>query len=439
MPHEHNKSTGEQIVHSNKMNDIISYKPNWIVRNGIMLFLCIINLMVAMTFFIEYPAIVYAKAKLVSIDPPVALKTKVAGKLTKLYVQEHDSVQQGAVIAVMESVAAPDMVVAVADEIAEMKDLLNSSEIEMAIKYFDEASLKTGWGNGLGEVQEDFYRFAAAYREFRQYLLNGFYLKKKAMLAADIIFLQRLHNNLLQQNQILKEDVSLATTTFEANESLSKDRVISAYDYRNEKSKLLNKSMSLPQLAASLIANEAAMHEKRKEVLQLENEIAQQKNAFIQSVNSFSAALSQWQSLYLIKAPVNGRVVFSDFVQENQYYNISQTLCLIDPVNSQYFAQVQIRQENFGKINIGQDVLLKLPAYPYQEFGLLKGTLSFIAAVPTDSGFIGKICFKNGLHTNQQKQLQYREGLKADVEIITSARKLSDRIFESFNALLRRN
>ncbi len=439
MPHEYNNSTGELIVHSNAMNDIISYKPNWIVRNGIMLFLCIISLMVALTFFIEYPDIVYAKAKLVSINPPVALKAKVTGKLTKLYVQEHDSVQRGTVIAVMESIAAPEKVVAVTEAIDGMKRLLNSSEIEMAMKYFDEASLKTGWGNDLGEVQEDFYRFATAYREFRQYLSNGFYLRKKAMLDADITFLQRLHSNLLQQNKILQEDVSLATTTFKANESLSKDKVISSLDYRNEKSKLLSKSMSLPQLAASLIANEAAMHEKRKEVLQLENEIAQQKNAFIQSVNSFSAALSQWQSLYLIKAPVSGRVVFSDFVQENQNYVISQTLCLIDPVNSQYFAQVQIRQENFGKINIGQDVLLKLPAYPYQEFGLLKGTLSFIAVVPTDSGFIGKIAFKNGLYTNQQKQLQYREGLMADAEIITSARKLSDRIFESFNALLRRN
>lgn len=93
---------------------------------------------------------------------------------------------------------------------------------------------------------------------------------------------------------------------------------------------------------------------------------------------------------------------------------------------------------SFGKINEGQEVLLKLAAYPYQEFGILKGRLQFIAAIPTDSGFIGKIDLPQGLMTNQHKQLHYREGLQAQAEIITSDRRLSARLLSSFTSLFDR-
>jgi HlyD family secretion protein len=84
-------------------------------------------------------------------------------------------------------------------------------------------------------------------------------------------------------------------------------------------------------------------------------------------------------------------------------------------------------------------VLLKLPAYPYQEFGLLKGKLDFISQIPTDSGFLAKIILPKGLNSNQHKTLQYREGLIADAEIITSDRKLIERFFSSLRGLINQN
>lgn len=428
-----------EIVYSTEMNDIISAKTNWIVSNGIFLFLIILLAIISITFFIEYPDIVNANAKLVSVNPPVELKTKVSGKLIRLLVNEKDSVTSGSIIGVMESVANADKVTPLYTSIVKTKNLIEFGETLYAINSFEKDLDEKKWSSGLGELQTDYNNYLSAYRVFSQYLAQGFYLKKKDMLNEDIDLLQKLHSNLLVQKGMQQEDVELAEKNFAANESLSKDRVISALDFRNERSKLINKTLSLPQLNASIVNNEAAVHEKRKEILQLENEIAQQKNIYLQALNGFIAALEQWQDKYLIKAPVSGTIVFPDFIQENQYYQLGQTICLVNLANTRFYAQVHISQTNFGSIDTGQQVLLKLSAYPYQEFGLLKGRLSYISQVPTDSGFNGKIILPEGLISSQHKTLQYREGLKAQAEIITSDKKLSDRLLASLKTIFDRN
>lgn len=146
--------------------------------------------------------------------------------------------------------------------------------------------------------------------------------------------------------------------------------------------------------------------------------------------------MEDWKAKYLLIAPVDGRIIFASFLQENQQLKINQTICFINPENTQYFAEVVIPQNNFGKIYKGQKVLLKLPAYPYQEFGTVQGRITFISNIPTDSGYLAKVTLPYGLQTNYKKQIQYHEGLLAKGEIITSDSKLSDRIFNQFKSLI---
>lgn len=85
-----------------------------------------------------------------------------------------------------------------------------------------------------------------------------------------------------------------------------------------------------------------------------------------------------------------------------------------------------------------KDVSFKYPGAGNENVldGSLKGKLDFISQIPTDSGFLAKIILPKGLYSNQHKTLQYREGLIADAEIITSDRKLIERFFSSLRGLL---
>jgi multidrug efflux pump subunit AcrA (membrane-fusion protein) len=410
---------------STEVQEIISQKPSWIVRNGIVLFLAIIGMLFATTFFISYPDIVNANATFTSLNTPKEVKARAEGKLVKLSVAEGKIVTQNEVIGYVESRAAHEEIIALSEMINNLQNSIAKNEL---------STLPNGYKN-LGEVQQAYQVFMQAHNTYKQYLSSGFYKQKKNMLQEDLNYLQRLHGNLEEQKKMQQEDLGLATKTFDANKKLSEDKVIADVEYRNEKSKYIAKAMSIPQINSSLISNESSKHEKEKEIAQLENDIAQQKGIFVQAINTLKAQIDDWKNKYLLIAPVQGKVSFVEFLQENSQLKPNQTICYINPENTSYYARVFIPQNNFGKIKVGEQVLLKLNAYPYREFGIIKAKLDFVSSIPTDSGFIAKVILPNGLVTNYKKQLQYTEGLSAQAEIITVDQQLSDRLFNELRAV----
>ncbi len=281
----------------------------------------------------------------------------------------------------------------------------------------------------LGELQTAYQTYVQGFLTFKNYLANGFYLHKKTMLSVDLNNLRRLNSNLFDQKKLNEQDLILSEKTFEANQSLKEDSVISALDYRNEESKLINKKMTLPQITNFIINNESQQNEKMKEIAELENTIGQQKAIFQQALNTFRSQVEEWKKKYLLISPIRGKVAFATFIQENQQLQVNQTICFINPENSEYYAQVIIPQSNFGKVKIGQKVLLKLSAYPFEEFGNINGKIDFISNISTDTGYIARVILPDGLTTNYKKQIQFREGLTAQGEIITSDLRLLQRIY----------
>ena len=84
--------------------------------------------------------------------------------------------------------------------------------------------------------------------------------------------------------------------------------------------------------------------------------------------------------------------------------NLGQTICFINPINTLYYASIVVPQANFGKIKVGEKIILKLQAYPFQEFGSIIGRLDFIAKIATGSGYVGRVLLPNGLLTNYKKK-----------------------------------
>jgi multidrug efflux pump subunit AcrA (membrane-fusion protein) len=214
--------SGDEIkIISNEVQELISYKPVWIVRNGITLFLLIIVSLVAITFFISYPDIIHANAKLTSINAPKEVKIKTEGKLIKLYAVEGKLVEQNEILGFLESRADHQEVLSLSKIVDTLQIIIETDNIEKFSKYTS-ISFKN-----LGEIQQAFQTFMQSFNLFGQYLSQGYYLKKKKMLLGDIGYLHQLHVNLLQQKALQQQDVGLAKQTLEANQSLDKDKVIS--------------------------------------------------------------------------------------------------------------------------------------------------------------------------------------------------------------------
>jgi multidrug efflux pump subunit AcrA (membrane-fusion protein) len=428
MPAE-NISTEEQTTrrfqHSEMVQEIVSNKPGFLIRYGTMFFLFTIIILIAICWFIQYPDIVNANAKLTSINSPKEIVTKTSGTLVKLFAKENQQANTGDVLGYMESTANHTELINLSTNIDTAVVLFNRNNLAASLSFLQNSY------NILGELQGNYQLFSAALQNFKNYLSNGFYLRKKSMLANDLSFLQKMHTNLLQQKGLNIEDLALQQKSFDANESLKKDNVISALDYRNETSKLISKKLTLPQISSAIISNEAQQNEKLKEIAELENVIAQQKSIFNQALNTFKSQVDEWKQKYLLVAPIDGKIAFATFLQENQQLKNNQIICFINPGNSQYYAEIYILQANFGKVRTGQDVLLKFPAYPFQEYGSLKGKIDFISNISTDSGYLAKVVLPQGLTTDYNKQVQFRDGLLAQGEIITKDMRLLQRFYQN--------
>lgn len=409
----------------NEIEEIISSKQPFVVRWGTLFFFVLLLFVAMIAWMIRYPDIVMAGGILSSINAPKEVIARADGKLVKLFVAESRQVKTGNILGYIESTANHE-------EILQLNEQLDKASGYIRNDQTDKLAIVSHHSfDSLGELQGSFQVYMQSLREFSEYLSSGFYLKKKKMLNEDIGYLNQLHATLLYQKTILSQDLLLADSTFKANETLKDQNVISSFDYRIEKSKLLAKEMTLPQVTSSIISNENQQHEKQKEIAELENRIQQQKGIFIQALNTFKSQVEDWKKKYLLIAPVDGKVSFATFLQENQQLKSGQLICFVNPGNTGYYIEARIPQYNFGKIKDGQPVLLKFAAYPYQEFGAVRGMITAINTIPTDSGYLAKIELPEGLVTNYKKNVRYRTGLSVQAEIITENKRLLQRLFEN--------
>jgi len=412
-----------KALRSDSVQEVISRQPGFMERWALLIFLIILVFVFAGSWFIKYPDIVQANATLTTANAPKEIVSREDGKLVQLFVANDDKVIQGQTIGWIESTASHNEVVTLYDLLNQAGSLLAKNQTEQVSNLFNKSF------HNLGELQSAYQQFIIAWQQFNDYLVNGYYNKRKKSLFEDLIFLQKMHKVLEEQQQLTQQDLQITREGFDANESLYKDKVISKQDLRDQKIKLVSKQMVLPQQVSSLLTNENQQIGKQKEINELEHNISQQKMIFQEAMQTLKSLAEDWIKKYIIKAPVDGKIVFVIPLQENQFMQSGKTIGFVNPPDSRYYAQVMLPQNNFGKIEAGQKVQLRFDAYPYQEFGFVEGKLNYISKVPSDSGFLATIILSKGLTTNYKKDIQYRSGLKSQAWIITKNVRLLQRFY----------
>lgn len=419
---------------SEEVQEIISRPPHWLIRWGISVFFFILLLVLFLSWLIKYPDVVNASVRLVSINSPKAINAKITGKLIRLVAKEQTAVHKDDVLAWLESIASHEEVIDLSKALDGLQKTLDGNDFVTLVKFNDRNYTH------LGEIQPAFQSFDNAYIQLKAYLTNGFYIQKQAMLVKEEQFLSNQQQNLIDQKGLMEQDFELAKSEFESNKQLSAQKVIAPIDYKREESKFLAKKSSLKQMDASIINMQSSLMAKQREKMELDKQISDQKLSFAQSLNTLRSEIENWKSKYLLIAPIDGTLLFSTFLQENQTIKTGQEVFYIAPSTTNYYGEMNISQYSFGKIRKGQRVNLKFSAYPYQEFGMVNGTISYISEVPTnDSIFMSKVEFKNGLKTNFGKVIKPRLGMTAQAEIITADKRLIERFFNNIRTVFYKN
>ncbi len=420
MSEEINKREISQL-RSEEVQEIIGNPPHWLIRWGIALFLAVLLMLLALSWFIRYPDIITADLILNSVNAPKAIDARSNGKLTQLLVSDNMSVKKGQILGFMENTADPQQVLQLADVVDTMLHRLDRDEIGKVTRFSPDHY------KNLGELQSGFQTFSQAFLQFKSYMATGYYQDKRRILLHDLDYLKQLHKNLMEQRIIAERDFKLSKDNYAIQETLAVKKVIAPVNLKEDQSQLLAKQMPLTQLNASIINNESAQNDKKDQLLELEKEISEQKITFLQALNTFKSSIDNWEYQYVLKTPVSGKVNFISFLQKNEYVQAGQPLFYVKPPNTKYIGLMYVPQFNMGKIKPADKVVIKFNGYPFQEYGSVKGKIKAISSVPKDAKYLVEISLPDGLKTNYGKKLSYREGMSASADIVTANRRLIEK------------
>ncbi|MFD2719666.1 HlyD family efflux transporter periplasmic adaptor subunit [Hymenobacter monticola] len=419
-----NQSTTFVELRSEEVQELLARPPRWLLRWGITVVFLILLSVFAGAWVIHYPDLVRASFKLTTANAPKAVLARTDGKIVRLFVQEGQLVPPGATLAYLESTARHDEVIHLARELKAAWAVCRRGNLE-GLRQINLSAY-----HQLGELQNDYQTFEQRHIQLRAYLADGFYSKKRKLLQLELIDLQTLAQQQRQQRVLQARDATLAQEDYETQRQLAEQKVIPELEFKREESKNIARQLAYQQTASVLVNNVTAQRAKQKEILELDKQVAEERDQFLQALNTLQSAVNSWQARYVLSAPVSGRVFFPGIIQENQVVATSQELFYVAPPSATYIGELRVPQQNAGKVQVGQDVLVKFAGFPYQEYGAIRGQITAIANISfKDSIFLARVALPAGLKTTYGKSLAYRTGMTASADIITADNRLLEKLF----------
>jgi HlyD family secretion protein len=419
--------TNHQPHHVDDIQDIITTIPSWILRWGITLFFAVLVLIIGLSAIIRYPDIVKAQLKIDSPNSPKPVVSKISGKIVKLLVAENETVKAGESLAYLESTADHLKVLTLLTNLKVLQTQLLQNKPLNGLLFSQVNNIK------FGELQSGYQLFFSEYLSYRSSVENGFFIKKKTYLQKDLVNLSKQLQQLNIRKNIEQRDFSLASDEYEMHKTLEQQKVETRAELRTEESKYLAKKSPLIQTESSVIAGNNDYANKQKEILELDNQIVEKKSIFLQALNSLISTAEDWKSKYVLSASQSGKLSYAGIIQENQVLAPNQEVFYVNPGNEAFFGEMVISQNNMGKVKEGQEVLIKLKSYPFEEYGMIRGRIKYIAEVPyKDSVFISKVDFKIKNSSDLKKNIHLKQGMTAEAEIITQDATILQRLTYSF-------
>ncbi|HEU5289532.1 MAG TPA: HlyD family efflux transporter periplasmic adaptor subunit [Cyclobacteriaceae bacterium] len=413
------------VLISDEVNEIISHQPNWIIRHGLSLLAAVVLILMLLSWFIRYPDTIQVSMNIVALNPPIKILSGSEGKLQLLLVKNGEHVEKNQPLAFLQSTGNHHEVISLLSWLKNVEKSVQQDGIK-ALKR-----VQPTHSTSLGELQEPYSEFQSIYQETIETLPNGFYTETIDAIIKDMKYIDEQNSIAMKQKQLALEDFKIQENEFKVRERLAKEQAIAPLEFEQDKSKLIAKSTVVQEMETQLLSQKIDTHNKRKEVMSIEKRITEMQSNFLPSLLVFKTRIEDWVNQYVVLSPESGKIQYVTALQENQPLSNGQELFYVEPPNSQFYGEVIANQKGFGKVTVGQDVIVRVESYPSTEFGYLHGRVTAISSLLVNDSYWVNVELQDGLHTNYGKIIPFKNNMKARAEIITQERRLLKKIFSA--------
>lgn len=410
-------------TNSEEVQEIVTAVPAWILRWGITLIFIILASILALSSIIQYPDVVGTSLRVNSLNSPKPVVAKRSGKISSLIVKDGDIVKENQPLAYLETTGDPG-------EVIRMSNFLKTFQTKLLI---DSANIpKLPSSEHLGELQSSFQTFYQQYLQYKSTQKNGYFTQRLDYLTKDLQNIKKLGLQIEKQKSTQLLEFSNQEEEYSAYKKLYNQKVISRSEFKLQENKYLASKYPIQQSESDQLNNVNSYRNKEKELLEIRHTLYEERAKFIQALNRYVNDAESWMLNNVLISPMAGKISFAGIVQQNQNIEINKEVFIVNPGNTDFFGEIQIPQYNMGKVKLGQQVLVRLKSYPYEQYGMIRGRLSYISDVAYhDSVFVAKINFEHFENKDPNRKIILKNGLQADAQIITENSSLLQRFIRN--------
>lgn len=427
-----NKSSIE-ITRTEEVQSIIQRMPTTFGRWVTGIILSILILLLGMGYIIRYPDIIMGQLTISAHTAPVSLIATSAGTVD-LLVQSQQTVKAGDYLAFIETAA--DI-----HDIQKVNKLIRRFQIDVIdmtaqLKQFPKKVT-------LGELNLKYFSFIQALQQVVGYKQQNLIAKQKESLIQLLSKQQEALQIAKHKLAISLENYELTKKLYDRDVQLGRQKVLAPADLEKSKIGYLN-AKDAHQTGLREVINQTQQVQETENRLEQINIQKDEKESQLQLelTTAYTELLDQleaWEKRYVFIAPISGQVQFLRFWTDNHFIQAGEAVFTLVPQKKDMIGQVQLPLAGAGKVQIGQEVILKLDNYPYAEYGSIKGKVKNIALTPhtqpTKEGFsdyyLVEVELPNQLKTNYGTQLGGQTGIKGSAEVIVHKRRLIERLFDN--------
>jgi HlyD family secretion protein len=143
----------------------------------------------------------------------------------------------------------------------------------------------------------------------------------------------------------------------------------------------------------------------------------------------------------LILAPVSGVITDVTSTQTGDKIQANAPLGGIAPKDARPVLKIEIAERDRAFLHEGMAVKMKFNAFPYQRYGIVKGTLAYISPATKPSGpdkqpvYEGRVTLDKDYYQVAENRYPLRYGMTASAEIVVRERRLIDLGLDPFRQL----
>lgn len=237
----------------------------------------------------------------------------------------------------------------------------------------------------------------------------------------------------------LQEGNSIKEQIFQAQQSL-----------RNHQSAITQNQGELQQTLAQAAQLEAELTQKQSEVRRtqieaqqqiqkLEVEMAQLKAKIADNKNQIKTAQAKLKQQFLY-APVDGVVSSLNVANVGEVLQAGQSVAEIAPQDAPLVLSASLPSSEAGFVKEGMPVQVKLDAYPYQDYGVVRGEVTAVSADAKADPQLGtvykvEVTLDRNYVTDDGQTVQFKAGQTASADIIIRRRRIVDLLLDPIRKL----